>query len=311
MKDKLGREINYLRISVTRRCNLNCSYCGHKKDSRGKELTPDEILTLTAAFAKKGITKVRLTGGEPLVREDIAEIAEGIKGIDGIKSLYITTNGILLKKYAPLLRKAGVDGVNISLDTLDKRRFAELTGTDRLRSVKEGIEAALGQGFKSVKINSVLVKGRNDDEALRLMELARDNMLDVRFIELMPFSAAGENEKLVVTTAELLERADFLYPDENVYEGTAEYYKADGFKGRVGFISPRSRKFCASCNRIRLLCDGSVKPCLGNEISYDLMPFIENKELLEQKIEEVISDKPLSHHFEKGEFFRGLNLIGG
>lgn len=311
MKDKLGREINYLRISVTKKCNLNCSYCGSKKDTFVNELTADEIVTLTAAFAEKGITKVRLTGGEPLMRDDITEIAQRIKKTEGIGSLYITTNGILLKKYAGKLKEAGVDGVNISLDTLDSERFRLLTGTDSLPSVLEGFYEALNAGFDSVKINSVLVKGKNDDEAEKLMLLARDNYADVRFIELMPFSEQGENRDLVVTTDELLGRAPFLVPDSKNDDGAAEYYTAEGFLGRIGFISPRSRKFCADCNRIRLLADGRVKPCLGNNMAYDIRQYINNKKILSEKIDEAILNKPVSHRFEHGEKFRGLNLIGG
>ncbi len=311
MKDNLGRDITYLRVSVTKKCNLNCSYCGSKKEAAGNELTADEIITLIKAFADKGITKVRLTGGEPLMREDITEIAGRIKKIEGITSLYITTNGILLKKYAADLKKAGVDGVNISLDTLNPEKFRLLTGTDSLSSVLDGFYSALGTGFASVKINSVLIKGKNDGEAEKLMELAKDNCCDVRFIELMPFSKQGENDELIVTTSELLSRAPYLVYENRKDGGAAEYYKAEGYKGRIGFISPRSRKFCAECNRIRLLSDGRVKPCLGNDITYDLRQFITDEKMLSEKINEAILNKPVSHRFECGEKFRGLNLIGG
>lgn len=311
MKDKIGREINYLRISVTKRCNLSCSYCGSKKASYENEMTVEEIRALTAAFAEKGITKVRLTGGEPLMREDITEIARVIKNTDGIKSLYITTNGIRLSEKAEELKNAGVDGVNISLDTMDRAMYKILTGTDNFLNVMKGIEKALELGFSRVRINSVLVKGKNDGEAERLIELARDNALDVRFIELMPFSKQGETRELVVKTPELLEKFPFLIKEEEAEEGAAVYYKAEGFKGRIGFISPRSGKFCHSCNRIRLLSDGKIKPCLGNDKTYDVREFIGNKQLLSEKIVEAIYNKPISHFFEEETNFRGLNLIGG
>lgn len=311
MKDKQGRDINYLRISVTKRCNLSCSYCGSKKASAENELTLSEIIAITELLAQKGITKVRLTGGEPLVREDLCDIAREIKKIPGIKELYVTTNGILLKEKAKALKEAGVDGVNISLDTLDKEIYKALTGTDSLNQVLDGIDEALRTGFSSVKINSVLIKGKNENEAERLIGLAREKPLDVRFIELMPFSGQGEKEELVVTENELLGKFPYLLPCKSEDSSVAKYFTADDFQGRVGFISPRSHKFCSKCNRIRLLADGRLKPCLGNDKAYDIRPFIGDKELLSQKIEEIIYNKPLSHHFEDGENFRGLNLIGG
>lgn len=311
MKDKFGREINYLRLSVTKRCNLSCSYCGGKKTADINELTKEEITALVEAFSEKGIKKVRLTGGEPLMREDIADIAKAVKNIKGIESLYITTNGILLSEKAKSLKEAGVDGVNISLDTLDREMYKALTGEDGLERVLSGIESALSENFTRVRINSVLVRNKNDGEAERLILLARDKKIDVRFIELMPFSSQGENDKLLITTAQLLERFPFLSPEERKEEGAAEYYTAEGFSGRVGFISPRSSKFCSSCNRIRVLSDGKIKPCLGNGSVYDVRDIIFDKERLSQRIEEIIFNKPASHHFEDGEKFRNLSLIGG
>lgn len=311
MKDKFGREINYLRISVTKRCNLNCSYCGSKRSSAENELSVEEIRRLTEVFAEKGIRKVRLTGGEPLMREDIADIAKAVKGVKGIEALYITTNGILLEETADALKNAGVDGVNISLDTLDADMYKSLTGVDGLCNVLGGFYKALETGFSRIRINSVLVRGKNDGEAEKLISLARDNKTDVRFIELMPFSKQGENKELVVPTGELLERFPFLVSVPENEEGAAKYYTAEGFSGRVGFISPRSGKFCADCNRVRVLADGKIKPCLGNDLTYDVRPYICDKQTLTEKIEEIIYNKPVSHHFEDGENFRGLNLIGG
>lgn len=311
MKDKLGREINYLRLSVTKRCNLNCSYCGSRKNNSENELTTDEIRVLTEALSEKGIKKVRLTGGEPLMREDITDIARTIKAVEGIESLYITTNGVFLEEKADELKSAGIDGVNISLDTLNSDLYKELTGTNKLQNVMNGLYKALEAGFSSVKINSVLVRGKNDGEAQGLISLARDNKLDVRFIELMPFSKQGEDEGLIIKTEELLERFPFLVPLKTDESSAAEYFTAEGFKGRIGFISPISGKFCSSCNRIRILADGRIKPCLGNEQTYDIRQYIGDKRLLSEKIEEIIYNKPLSHRFEQGEHFRGLNLIGG
>lgn len=311
MKDKYSREINYLRISVTKRCNLNCSYCGSKKAQGENELSLKEIVTLTRVFAGLGINKVRLTGGEPLIREDICEIAEEIKKIKGIDSLYITTNGILLEEKADALKRAGVDGVNISLDALDRELYRSITGVDALERVLEGFEKSLAVGFSRVRINSVLVRGKNDTQAKELISLAKENKTDVRFIELMPFSKQGERENLIITTARLLESFPFLKLCEKQETGAAVYYEADGFSGRIGFISPRSRKFCSQCNRIRVLADGRIKPCLGNELTVDVREYIKDEASLEERLREIIFNKPLSHHFEEETNFRGLNLIGG
>lgn len=311
MKDNFGREIEYLRISVTKRCNLNCSYCGSKKDGTADEMTADEIVALVTAFSEKGIKKVRLTGGEPLMRRDIADIARRIKNIPGISSLFITTNGILLGKYAIALREAGVDGVNISLDTLNPVLYKEITGVDRLEDVLSSLNTCLEAGFSSVKTNTVLVKGRNDGEALSLMKLSKDKNVDVRFIELMPFSKEGENKELMVSTSELLSRFSFLEKINASDKGAAKYYTAEGYLGRIGFISPRTEKFCSDCNRIRVLADGKIRPCLASNDVFDVREFIFDKEKLLRIIEKAILSKPLSHHFEDGEIFRGLNLIGG
>ncbi len=311
MKDKLGREIDYLRISVTKRCNLNCSYCGSKRAAAEKELSAEEIGIIVSAFSKKGIKKVRLTGGEPLMREDIVPIAEVIKEVKGIESLYITTNGIKLAEKAGDLKAAGVDGVNISLDTLDAELFRELTGVDRLGDVLSGIEAALEAKFSQIKINCVPVRGKNDGEAERLIGFARDLPIDVRFIELMPFSEEGEDPSLAVPSSELLERLPFLVRVGEQEPGAARYYTAEGFKGRVGFISPRSGKFCSECNRIRVLSDGKIKPCLGSGLTYDIRELLYDEKRLSEKIDEIIYNKPVSHHFEAKTDLRGLNLIGG
>lgn len=311
MKDKTGREINYLRISVTKRCNLNCSYCGSKRTARENELTAEEIGIITEVFAQKGISKVRLTGGEPLMREDIEDIAGRIKRVKGIESLYITTNGIKLSRAARGLRTAGVDGVNISLDTLDRELYKELTGVDRLSDVLSGIDAALEAGFDEIKINCVPVRGKNDGEIQRLIAFARDFPIDVRFIELMPFSKMGEDPSLAVPSSELLGRLPFLVPLSEQERGAAKYYTAEGFKGRVGFISPLSGKFCSECNRLRILSDGKVKPCLGCDTVYDIRKLLYDREKLSRKADEIIYNKPLSHHFEENGAPEGLNLIGG
>ncbi len=316
MIDSYGRNINYLRVSVTKRCNLNCSYCGAKNEA-GEELTPVQIGKIVRAFASCGINKVRLTGGEPLVRQDICEIAERISRIDGIKKIALTTNGIFLKKYAEELKKVGITAINISLDTTDKEQFRSITGYDGLSKVFEGIDECEKVGLSPIRLNAVLTKGKNEDQAKSLINIAKDRKIDVRFIELMPFSADGENNELVVKGEEILKKFPELKPF--IKEGTsdfeksvAKYYIAENFKGRVGFITPVSNRFCSECNRIRLLSDGKIKPCLGNDAVYDIMEFLDDEERLKEEIEKIIMSKPREHSFDCGYGnHHGLNLIGG
>lgn len=313
MKDNYSREINYLRVSLTERCNLNCVYCGNNACYSDNELTCRQIISLVGAFAKCGITKVRLTGGEPLVRNDICDIVRGIKAIDGIKKIVLTTNGILLKKYAKELKQAGLDAVNISLDSTDEKIYREMTGYDNIQRVFDGIKEAQNVGLSPVRINAVLIKGINERSAKDLIKLSRDNEIDVRFIELMPFSDIGENEKLIVTGEEILNQFPFLKPIEGDSKSdAARYYCADNFKGKIGFITPVSNKFCNNCNRIRLLSNGSVKPCLAYDSTINLAPYIDDEELLVEKIKAAILSKPRGHNFDCGYGgFHGMNKIGG
>ncbi len=316
MIDSYGRQINYLRVSVTKRCNLNCSYCGASKEKGEHELTPEQIEKIVKAFADCGITKVRLTGGEPLVRKDICDIAERISKIDGIKKLALTTNGIRLKEFAKPLKSAGVTAVNISLDTTDAEQYKKITGYDGLKKVFEGIDECESAGLSPLRLNAVLIRGRNDSSAESLIDIARNRKIDVRFIELMPFSDDGENEKLVIKGEEILKRFSFLKPINSsatdFEKSVARYYEADGFKGRIGFITPISDKFCSECNRIRLLCDGKVKVCLGNDEVIDLMDVINDEKLLKESVRQAILSKPMEHKFSCGYgASHGLNKIGG
>ena len=316
MIDSYGRKINYLRVSVTKRCNLNCSYCGACNEKDNTELTAEQIEKIVRAFAHCGITKVRLTGGEPLVRRDICDIAERISRIDGIKKLALTTNGIRLKELAPALKDAGVTAVNISLDTTDPEQYKQLTGFDGLRKVFDGIAECEKVGLSPLRLNAVLIKGQNDSQAENLINIARNRKIDVRFIELMPFSDEGENESLIIKGEDILKQFPFLKPissDKTDFEkSVAKYYEADNFKGRIGFITPISDKFCSNCNRIRLLSDGKVKVCLGNEEVIDLMDVIDNEELLRERVRQAILSKPMEHKFSCGYGKNhGLNKIGG
>ena len=309
MKDSFGREINYLRISVTQRCNFRCAYCGAARPD-ARELTPEQFARFAAAFARAGIAKIRLTGGEPLIREDIAAIAEAVGEAASPETLAVTTNGFLLAQKAAALKRAGVNAVNISLDTLDKECFRRMTGRDALAAVLEGLEAALAQSFRRVKVNAVLLRGVNDGDAEKLVALARDYPLDVRFIELMPTGDGDEYRKRLIPSGELLARFPALAPIPGE-DGAAEYYAAEGFRGRVGLISPVSKKFCNNCSRIRLLADGRVKPCLGQQETYDLLPYLNEPDRLYEAVCQCIRNKPAGHHFEKAQGLAPMNQIGG
>ena len=316
MIDSYGRNINYLRVSVTKRCNLNCSYCGACNEKDSTELTADQIEKIVRAFADCGISKVRLTGGEPLVRKDICDIAERISRIDGIKKLALTTNGIRLKELAKPLKEAGVSAINISLDTTDKKQYKALTGFDGLLKVFEGIAECENVGLSTIRLNAVLIRDQNDSEAESLINIAKDRKIDIRFIELMPFSDEGENERLVIRGEEILGKFPFLKPvssDKTDFEkSVARYFEADGFKGRISFITPISDKFCSECNRIRLLSDGKVKACLGNVEVIDLMDVIDDEKLLRERVRHAILSKPMEHKFSCGYGKNhGLNKIGG
>ncbi len=316
MIDSYGRKINYLRVSVTKRCNLNCTYCDAACGKADDELSVEQIEKIVRVFADFGITKVRLTGGEPLVRADICDIAERISGIDGIKKLAITTNGIRLKELAEPLKRAGVTAVNISLDTTDKEQFKEITGADMLHRVFEGIDECERVGLYPIRLNAVLIRGQNDSQAESLINIARDRKIDVRFIELMPFSDDGENEKLVIKGEEILKKFPFLKSvngDSTDFEkSVARYYEAENFEGRIGLITPVSEKFCSECNRIRLLSDGKVKPCLGNDEVFELRNVIDDDNLLKETIRKAIMSKPVEHKFSCGYGnAHGMNKIGG
>lgn len=310
MKDQYGRTIDYMRVSVTDRCNLRCRYCMPK----GIELVPmKQILTLEQieqicrAAAAAGIRKIKVTGGEPLVRLGCAGLAGSLKKIRGIEQVTMTTNGVLLEEYLPQLLEAGIDAVNISLDTLSEERYERITGRAELSRVLGSIDAVLKTHIK-VKINAVLQKDINLDEWKQLAGLAKDRPLDVRFIEMMPIGFGKEFEP--VANEELLAMLKEAFPgmkkDERVHgNGPAVYYRIPGFMGSIGLISAIHGKFCDSCNRIRLTSQGRIKPCLCYGDTVDLKAILDSDLSEEQKdqallkgIKEAIAGKPLSHSFE-------------
>ena len=318
MIDTFGREIYYLRLSVTDRCNLRCRYCMPadgicNKKSHEEMLTEDEMITAVRAAAALGIRKLRLTGGEPLVKKNILSLCERSAAVDGIRELCMTTNGTLLPAMAGALKAAGVSRLNISLDTLNAEKYAAITRVGVLDEALRGIETALDAGFAGIKINAVLIGGFNDDEIPALAELTRRWPVDVRFIELMPMTeneAFGKNA--YVPGEEVLAALPELVPAEQ-NDGVARLYRLPGAEGNVGLISAVSNHFCAGCNRIRLTADGKLKPCLHSDQEYSVKGL--NEEEMRREMEKAILAKPACHAplsaLERSHAGRNMNQIGG
>ena len=314
MKDQYKRDINYLRLSVTERCTLRCVYCRPEviPCPKAQELSASQLVDITKACAELGIIKVRITGGEPLLRRDLVEIISGIREIPSIVDISLTTNAQMLADQAQSLKDAGLDRLNISIDSLKPERFAELTGGS-LQKVLEGIDEASKVGFTLLKLNCVLMKGVNDDEIDDFIELARERPLDVRFIEYMPI---GENlaGKEGINNQEILASRPQLLPVNARYFGQpSQDYRIEGYMGRVGFISPISHRFCADCNRIRVMSDGTLRACLGEESEVSLKPVLDKgHDAIKALIEETIYNKPCGHHFNGARLTeRNMSRIGG
>ena len=325
MFDAYGRSIHYLRLSVTDLCNLRCRYCmpdGVPKRAHADILTYEEFLRLAALLARCGIDTVRVTGGEPLVRKGVEQLVAGLKATPGIRRITMTTNGVLLAPKLPALLDAGLDSVNISLDTLRPEVFQRITARDEFGAVMEGIRAALASGIP-VKLNCVPQAGVNEGELEALAALAREHPLQVRFIEMMPigFGAAMP----CISGPELLARFACRWPELQPVpaahnaafgDGPAVYYTVPGWQGSVGFIAAVHGKFCASCNRVRLTSQGFLRPCLASEAGCDLRALLRggaSDEQLLQTIRETILEKPREHHFGDTSMpaTRGMYRIGG
>ena len=321
MKDGFGREIDYMRISITDRCNLRCRYCmpeGISWIPMEEILTFEEIEVVVKEAATLGIKKIKVTGGEPRARIGCPTLVGMLKKVPGIEKVTLTTNGVFLSKYAEQLKEKGLDAVNISLDTLDEKRFEEITGRDELKAVLDGIETALELQIP-VKINSVLQKGQNEKEWQALAELAHHKKLDVRFIEMMPIGYGKKFEP--VYNEELLKKMEEKYgelkPDTRVHgNGPAIYYSVPGFEGSIGFISAIHGKFCKSCNRIRMTSTGDIKACLCFDESLSIKEALRagDMEEVNHLLVLAISNKPVSHQFEQKEMIteqREMASIGG
>ncbi|MDD4780050.1 MAG: GTP 3',8-cyclase MoaA [Tissierellia bacterium] len=318
MLDKSGRIIDYLRVSLTDRCNLRCVYCmpeeGIEKKTHNDIIRFEELEKVIIAFAFLGIKKIRFTGGEPLILKGIDKLISYTSSIPTIKDISITTNGILLYDMAETLKKSGLNRVNISLDTLTKDKYKEITRGGDINKVFSSIEKCLQIGLAPVKINTVLMKGINDDEVEDFINLTKEIPIHVRFIELMPL---GEGVKLYEQSSmkinEILDNnieLKYIKDKSNV----ASVYKIDGAQGTVGFISPMSCKFCSDCNRIRLTSTGTIKPCLHSEEEINLKPYINDENMLLKVIKNAIYNKPEEHHLEtdkKSRTERMMYQIGG
>ena len=322
MFDSTRRDIHYLRLSVTDLCNLRCRYCmpdGVEKLEREAVLTYEEFLRLAALFAQCGIDTVRVTGGEPLVRKNVAQLVAGLKAIPGIRKVTMTTNGILLAQQLPALLAAGLDSVNISLDTLRPEVFRQITARDDFAAVQAGLQAALESGLP-VKLNCVPQAGVNEGELEDLAALAENRPLQVRFIEMMPIGYGAAMP--CISGPELRQRFAHRWPElqpltEAAFgDGPAVYYTVPGWQGSIGFIAAVHGKFCASCNRVRLTSQGFLRPCLASEAGCDLRALLRSgadDAALLQAIRETIWAKPREHHFEDSSMpaTRGMYRIGG
>lgn len=322
LSDSFQRPINYLRISVTDRCNLRCIYCmppqGVRLSPRSEILHYEEIQAVAQAAAALDINKVRLTGGEPLVRSRLSHLVEILSQIEGIDDIALTTNGMLLKQHAAPLRQAGLRRVNVSLDTLKREKFHRITRHAKLGDVLDGIKAAKEAGLDPVKVNMVVIRGINDDEVLDFARLTIEQEWHVRFIEPMPFGI-GEDISFV-PTGEIQERLLSLgslepcLPSQG--NGPAKYFRFEGTQGTVGFISPLSEHFCFNCNRLRLTVDGKLRPCLLSDEEVDLKNPLRrgaSPDELKGLIQQAVAQKPERHHLSEGVLPKGRAMcqVGG
>lgn len=324
--DKFGRTIDYLRISVTDRCDFRCVYCMEEEMEfvpRAKLLTLEEITTVARAFTELGVSKIRITGGEPLVRRNILKLFEDIGRLPDLKELVTTTNGSQLPQLAVGLKQAGVKRINISLDSLDAEKFRRITRVGELAKVLAGIDAAQSAGFDKIKINSVILKNRNHEEVTDLVRFASSRGMDLSFIEEMPLGNIDEHDRAEAYYSsdqirEDLQHTFTLMPTTESTGGPSKYYRLAETGTLVGFISPHSHNFCGDCNRVRLTCEGSLLLCLGQEHSVDLRHVLRshpgNLEKLKQAIRASMDIKPEGHEFDlttKPVIFRHMNVTGG
>lgn len=323
--DRFGRRVNYIRISITDRCDFRCLYCMSEEMSflpRAQILSLEEIHLIARAFVELGVGKIRITGGEPLVRNGAVDLIEQLGRLPGLSELVLTTNGSRLEQHAPALRESGVRRLNISLDSLCPERFRAITRIGDLQQVLRGIDAALDAGFDRIKINAVIMRNRNDDEVADLVGFAAHKGLDISFIEEMPLGHVDRDRaEEFCSSLEVKRELDHhftLVPSTESSGGPARYFRLAGTECRVGFISPHSHNFCGSCNRVRLTAEGRLLLCLGNEHSVELKQIVRDYPGDERRLKQAIVDsmaiKPERHHFDvavRPVIIRHMSVTGG
>ena len=324
--DQFGRRVTYVRISVTDRCDFRCVYCMDEEMTflpRADILTLEEISAVARAFSELGVGKIRLTGGEPLIRKGVMPLIDEIGALPGLDELVLTTNGSQLVKLSDGLVSAGVKRINISLDSLKADRFRQLTRTGNLNTVLNGIDSAVAAGFKRIKLNAVILKGRNDDEIIDLVNYAREKEIDISFIEEMPLGNISSHDRgeSYCSSDEILEIISQTYaltPSSESTGGPSKYYTMVDSNSRIGFISPHSHNFCGDCNRVRVTVEGRLLLCLGNEHSVDLKGVLREYPDDLTKLKKVIIDamdlKPERHYFDNNadpQILRFMNTTGG
>ncbi len=324
--DRFGRQVTYVRLSVTDRCDLRCVYCMAEDMEflpRSQLLTLEELARLGRCFSELGVVKLRITGGEPLVRRNVIWLFRELGSLPGIRDLTLTTNGTQLTRFAADLKEAGVTRINISLDSLRPDRFHAITRLGAIDKTLAGIDAALAAGFRRVKLNSVILKNRNHDEVLDLVRFALDRGMDISFIEEMPLGQIGEHNRAEAFYPSDAIRADLarqfeLVPTTETTGGPSRYYRIAGSETRVGFISPHSHNFCGDCNRVRVTAEGRLLLCLGQEHSADLRRALRANPIDDARVKQAIvcamSLKPRGHDFDLGAgsvIRRHMNMTGG
>lgn len=324
--DRFGRRVTYVRLSVTDRCDLRCRYCMAEDMEflpRSQLLTLEEMGRLGRCFSELGVVKVRITGGEPLVRRNVIWLFQELGALPGIRDLTLTTNGTQLARFAEELKRAGVTRINISLDSLRPQRFRDLTRHGDLGKTLAGIDAALAAGFQRVKLNSVILKGVNHDESLDLVRFAMARGMDISFIEEMPLGQVGDHDRAAAYYPSDAIRADLggaleLMPTTETTGGPSRYYRVAGSTTRVGFISPHSHNFCGDCNRVRVTAEGRLLLCLGQEYSADLRRALRANPIDDDRVKQAIvsamSIKPRGHDFDVNTrplILRHMNMTGG
>lgn len=324
--DAFGRRIDYVRLSVTDRCDLRCVYCMSEKMQflpNAQVLSLEELAEVSAALVELGVRRIRLTGGEPLVRRNLVQLVAWLGQLPGLEDLMLTTNAVRLSPLAGQLRAAGLRRVNISLDSLNPERFQRITRVGRLETVLAGIQAAREAGFDRVKLNAVIMRGRNDHEVLDLLDFARERELDISFIEEMPLGSISEHDRgeAYCSSDEVRDRIAARYPlvpSPERSAGPSRYWRMADSPIRVGFISPHSHNFCDECNRVRVTVEGRMLLCLGNEHSVDLRQVLRqhpgDRERLKASLVAAMAIKPASHHFDldaEPQILRFMNMTGG